>query len=885
MMRHKTTYISLIAASFAMLALAGCQRESLITADNAIRYKVTVADIATKGTLVNNNDNGDYSDIDLAAALSPFKVAAYNGTTAVFDTEGLDPAGVETVTYTSGSWTMPNTYYWPQKTVLTFFAWGNLPTSGSSVAITSDGQTLTHEMVSDVTKQKDILLGYYKGRGVSGNTAEIRFRHPLTAVIFREGDLGEEKVTSITLEGLAVSGSVAMDADGIIGAWNVDSYTATSSQSDSEGLAVNTTTKIIGDPFILIPQDLATNGVQLTVTCKSGLTLETTIGSGEWKAQRTNWYTLNYGATTNWTLEVTPWDDGVNGNISAMDMLYELDVTGSISMDCRGLTGTSKLNVKSFGTTANSTYIPTEWYMEYWDDANSSWTASKPEALDWIAFDMTSGAGSVAGVDLTAAVNYSEEELGITENVTNTHNNVLRAASSKGTEAAPFDLSMHDIHGNANASGAETANCYVVSSGGWYAIPLVYGNAIKDGVANTNAYAPTKPSGISNFLTPFYNSKSEGITSPYIDTDLGDSDVSTWNAFPLWEDVANGAIISDDARRCYIIDREEAEDRGLTVDAAYLVFQVNKRTLTQGNVVLAVSNGNGIVWSWHIWATDNTLQCLDVKNWAGNTNSMMPVNLGWVDSGEANTTVNYPGRTGKVRIAQPRGTTIAYSDEITVERLSNTEDNVSWGNSSPLYQWGRKDPFIRSKELGNTEIPETSYSVHNGYSVLTASDSNTPDVKYPSNMYTSTDVLIAYRNRWNAVETSQGTSAVAYQNKPVKTIYDPCPPRFVVPQPGAFDGFRSGAKLPLEEANNTYSAHKKSDYELYISQETATETISIPACGYRKPTLTSVSSTGYYWTAVKFNDGGGATFRIKSDGVSLKGGGPLNAFAVRPITE
>ena len=322
----KYNRIDILTAAVAVLAFCGCQHDSLIPADSSIRYEVSIADIATKGTLVNNNDNGDYSDIDLAAALSPFKAAAYNGTTAVFDTEGLDPAGVETVSYASGSWTMPNIYYWPLRTELTFFAWGNLPEEGSSVTVSSTGLTLDHEMVQDVADQKDILLGYYKGRGVSGNTAEIRFRHPLTAVIFREGDLGGEKVTSITLEGLAVSGSVTMDADGIIGAWDVDSYTATSSQSASEGLAVNTTTKIIGDPFILIPQDLATNGVQLTVTCKSGLTFETTIGSGEWKSQKTNWYTLSYGASTNWTLAVTPWDAGANGNIALSEPNMGADI-------------------------------------------------------------------------------------------------------------------------------------------------------------------------------------------------------------------------------------------------------------------------------------------------------------------------------------------------------------------------------------------------------------------------------------------------------------------------------------------------------------------------------------------------------------------------------
>ena len=295
MMRHNTKYI-LLASVLSLVAATACQRDELTPTGNAINYKVSVADIATKGELVNNNAAGDYSDIDLATTLSPFRVAAYKGTSPVFTTSGLTPANVETVSY-DGSWKMPNTYYWPQKTVLTFFAYCNLPASGSSVAASYTGLTLTHAMIPEVAAQKDILLGYYKGYGVNGNTAEIRFWHPLTAVIFREGDLGGEKVKSITLGGLGKSGSVTMYADGIFGDWTgVTDYTATSSQSDNAGLAVNPTTKAIGDPFILIPQDLSTNDVELTVVCESGLTLATTIESGEWEEGKTNTYVINFTA-------------------------------------------------------------------------------------------------------------------------------------------------------------------------------------------------------------------------------------------------------------------------------------------------------------------------------------------------------------------------------------------------------------------------------------------------------------------------------------------------------------------------------------------------------------------------------------------------------------
>ena len=48
------------------------------------------------------------------------------------------------------------------------------------------------------------------------------------------------------------------------------------------------------------------------------------------------------------------------------------------------------------------------------------------------------------------------------------------------------DLSLFDIYGNGIAK--TTANCYVVSKPGFYKIPMVYGNALKNGTTNKSAY-------------------------------------------------------------------------------------------------------------------------------------------------------------------------------------------------------------------------------------------------------------------------------------------------------------------------------------------------------------------------------------------------------------
>lgn len=240
----------------------------------------------TRGTLVNTTDNDNKALTEFISTVSSFVAKAYNGNTEIAS---------QTVTWSTGKWVATPETKWPKSTELTFFAYANMP--GSQTAeIASTGVSMEHTVSASASDQKDILFGYYKGNGGNRGTAEIRFQHPLTAVIFKVGDIGDEVITSISLSGLAASGTVTMGANGSIGDWNVDAYTATSSQSDDEGLDVDETTKIIGEPFILIPQDLAANEVMLTVVCQSGLILETVITSDEWEKGKTNTYTIGYTA-------------------------------------------------------------------------------------------------------------------------------------------------------------------------------------------------------------------------------------------------------------------------------------------------------------------------------------------------------------------------------------------------------------------------------------------------------------------------------------------------------------------------------------------------------------------------------------------------------------
>ena len=78
------------------------------------------------------------------------------------------------------------------------------------------------------------------------------------------------------------------------------------------------------------------------------------------------------------------------------------------------------------------------------------------------------------------------------------------------------DLSMYD-HQGASLLSRSTANTYVVNTPGYYKFPFVYGNAIKNGVANTEAYTNQGGASQANFV----NHLGVGLQSPYLEGNAG----------------------------------------------------------------------------------------------------------------------------------------------------------------------------------------------------------------------------------------------------------------------------------------------------------------------------------------------------------------------------
>lgn len=206
-----------------------------------------------------------------------FSVAGYDGSTLWFPLNEVTSGQA----YEEYEWTTGKSY--------TFYGYANLPDSGMEASVDYSGVSLTCTDVSAI--QSDPLLGSYSGNGNNLGTAALEFYHPMTTVIFKSifglyGGKESEykyKIHNMSLTGVHKTGSTKLSSSGS-GSWVTEGITAVSQ-------AVEATLEDgspIGEPFLLIPQDLSTDAVLLTMTSTSNggnyAYHRTTLNTGSWQA-------------------------------------------------------------------------------------------------------------------------------------------------------------------------------------------------------------------------------------------------------------------------------------------------------------------------------------------------------------------------------------------------------------------------------------------------------------------------------------------------------------------------------------------------------------------------------------------------------------------------
>ena len=723
----------------------------------------------------------------------------------------------------------------------------------NDMASTDNAPSVDFTVEPNVNDQKDFMTActgkvHYATQGEHPTTS-LDFRHALTAIRFA---VGQNLSWNKTIDKVEIRNAImkskyklSSEFNGTGADW--DNTGATRGNATLSGVSVSTSRNpnatIMGNAgdnftFYMIPQVLTGNSVTAYVHFTDNTEITATL-KGEWKAGTTRTYKLSQ-TTSTWTYTLTPTDPSRAANYDE--------------------TTSQAYGITSYRQAPDGTQQAVAWkVVGYSVDGGATYTPNKPAWMT--ALSKESGNGGTAAEQGTATLTKDVKDL------LKERNDGLKNAPALGTAAAPYNLS--------NSTGAatveNTANCYVISAPGHYRIPLVYGNAIKNGATNSNAYETTATG--TYVLQHFQDHAGQPITNPWIEKTNSSAYANIDGAKIVWSD-----------EKDLVTSPTIAHVGG----DGYLDFEVKATDIKSGNAVVAVTKGGTVVWSWHLWfAPKSALNKIEVTNHQGVKYNFTEETLGWKPKGEV-TTYTAP-RTVKVKVEQ----TIANGGvkQVTVLNITQNPGGKKEGIAT-LYQFGRKDALPGT----DTFYPTNSYSFDN----TTGGRSLGYAIQHPENMfiYAQTGTYYydwcnaTYYNLWSADNTTTGFN----DNAVVKTVYDPCPVGFKMPASNAFTGFTSNGQVQSGAANinangtaDSWDKFSAAYGHNFYTNGSKTATIFFPASGIRynsDGSLDDVGGNGYYWSAVPFS-----TF----DGCYLSFGwsyvGPqFNAnrsygFAARPVSE
>ena len=682
-------------------------------------------------------------------------------------------------------------------------------------------------------------------------TTNLDFRHALTAIRFA---VGQNLSWNKTIDKVEIQNAVmkskytlSKDFNGTGAAW--DHSADTRGTATLSGVYVSTSQNpnvtIMGNAgdnftFYMIPQVLTGKNVKVNVHCTDGTVIDVVL-KGEWKAGTTRTYKLSQTNST-WTYTITATDPSA----AAYDQ-----------------TTTDNYGITSYRQAPDGTQQAVAWKVVGYD-ANNDGTFTMAEKPAWLtSLSKESGNGGTAADQGTATLTKDVKDL------LKERNDGLKNATLLGTAAAPYNLS--------NSTGAaavqNTANCYIISAPGHYRIPLVYGNAIKNGATNSSAYETTATG--TYVLQHFKDHNNQNITDPWIEK----------------SNAANAGI--NGAKIVWADEKDLVTSPSIAHDAsnnAYLDFEVKATDIKSGNAVVAVTKNGTVVWSWHLWfAPKDALSTIAVTNYQGKTYNFTTETLGWKPKGTV-TTYNSP-RTVKVKVEQ----TIANGGvkQVTVINITQNNGGKKEGIST-LYQFGRKDALPGT----DTFDPTNSYSFDN----TTGGRSLGYAIQHPENMFISAGTgsnsfdwcNATYYNLWSADNTTAGWN----DNAVIKTVYDPCPVGFKMPASNAFTGFTSDGQMQIgiaspninaKETNDSWAKFHAAYGHNFWTNSSKNATIFFPALGYRVSgdgSLYGVGGDGFYWSAVPVsaNDGCFLYFSL-GNLFPVNNGLRASGLAVRPVSE
>ena len=840
-----------IATGLSNADLAGGRLE----AHNNAGLDVCLIETTVEGVNPTKADARTRADIIKTATLGDFSVSAIRGTTATsilttpewFHAKKTKKNGE---LYSPIRWAFSQPYarffaVYPNTESYSKMTIGNTETSGSP--------SVEFEVDSDVKNQKDFMTActgdvHYATRGVHPTT-NLDFRHALTGIRFAVGqNLSWNKIIDkVEIQNAVMKSkyTLSKDFNGTGAAW--DHSADTRGTATLSGVSVSTSespnTTIMGNAgdnftFYMIPQVLTGKNVKVNVHCTDGTVIDVVL-KGEWKAGTTRTYKLSQ-TNSNWNYVLTATDPSRAANYDE--------------------TTSQAYTITSYRENSGTRQAVPWKVIGY--DADNDGTFTMAEKPAWLtALSSESGSGGTSAEAGTATLTKDVKDL------LKERNDRLKNATAVGSASAPYDLSLHNYQGATTARN--TANSYLISAPGHYRIPLVYGNAIKNGATNSNAYETTATG--TYVLQHFKDHNNQNITDPWIEKS---------NAANAGIDGAK-IVWADEQDLVHLSASPIKQDGG----NAYLDFEVKQADIKSGNAVVAVTKNGTVLWSWHLWfAPKDALDKIKVTNHQNKNYDFTKEALGWKPIQWSGSTYS-SARTVKVKVEQ----TVANNGtkQEAVINITQNPGNVKQG-ATTLYQFGRKDAFPgvdASKLATNSHFTENAgdnMSIENG-------------IQHPDRYYaggSNWNNNYGYYNLWSADNTVTGGWNVGNDNLVVKTVYDPSPVGFKMPANNAFTGFTADGKndgtknVDGTDVEQTFSNNFGHNFWTSSSK---TATINFPASGFRFSNggaLTDVGRSGYYWLAVPGSSSNGCDLLFHSFNVRpLSDDARSFGFAVRPVSE
>lgn len=329
-------------------------------------------------------------------------------------------------------------------------------------------------------------------------------------------------------------------------------------------------------------------------------------------------------------------------------------------------------------------------------------------------------------------------------------------------------------------SASGTANCYIVSSSGDYKFKTVQGNTL---------------------------------------TSVG----SVASAEVLWETFGTNVTpnVGD------LVNTVSYSDGNITF----------KATGTEGNAVIAAKDASGnILWSWHIWCTDEPEDQV-YKNGAG---TMMDRNLG--------ATSATPGDVGALGL---------------------------------LYQWGRKDPFLSGSSILSNVDPAKSTII---WPSAVSSDSSTGTISFAT-AYPTTFIEGNTSNHDWFYTGSNNTDDTRWSSN--KGTYDPCPPGYRVPDGGSNGVWSMAVGSSLSYENFSWdNTNKGYDFAIYFTSSIQCWYPASGSINYVNGELRIMAGTyGVYWSCTPISYAARDLQFFCNDDVYTSNSGRAVSHSVRCIKE